>query len=509
MVGKTTKRKKPSGTIKTGKPRREGLPHKGANGVKRARETALDILVRVEAADSYADILLSKGLEGLKVEDKRLVTALVYGVLRWQLKVDWIIDCFSKIKTKRLEHRVLNALRLGVFQLLFLTRVPPHAAIDETVGHFSGERKKAGFVNAVLRMVDSGRGAITFPLLKKEPAKYVSVVFSHPEWLVKRWIGRYGVKEAIELCQAGLVEGPNSIRVNTLTHTRDGLKRELRAEGMEVRDSLYSEDGLIVTDTHGTLLDPKDRRYYITDEASQLVSRLCAPAPGDVVLDACAAPGGKSTHLAALMQGSGVVYAVDKHRARLSIVERAASRLGIEIIRTIRADSSTLELAPELPSVRVLHDTRPGAGPGKPRAKGQAIKLPADGFDCVLVDAPCSGLGVLRRTPDIKLKRTEEDISRVASLQKRLLFNLSRYVKKGGTLVYSVCTLEPEETCEVVKWFLEEKGGKGIDGGFVTDDASGYLPEACEPLITGEGYLRTLPHRHGIDGFFVVRFLRS
>ena len=457
--------------------------------VRSARGVALEILTRVEAGGAYADILLDRELKGLGEADRALATELVYGVLRWQIKIDWIIDCFSKIKTKKLEHRVLCALRMGVYQLLFLTRIPPQAAVSETVELVKpGGFRKAGFVNAVLRMVDSARSAISFPLLKREPVRYVSVVFSHPQWLVERWIRRYGIKEAIELCQANLRVPPVTIRTNTLALTRDELLKELEAEGIESEKTRYSPAGIEITVGQRGRLGTKDRRFYIQDEASQLVPLLLSPEPGESVLDACAAPGGKSIHIAQIMENRGVVYAMDKHASRLRLVDKLAKRFGVDIIRTFQADAAGLALQPALSGLPA--ELRQGTVPG-------------EGFDAVLVDAPCSGLGVIRRTPEIKLRRKEGDLEGLSSTQKRLLDNLSKYVRTGGRLVYSVCTFEPEETDEVVDWFLKGHGE------FHVEDASMYLPPECRALVDGNGYFRSYPHLHGLDGFFAVRMKRG
>jgi len=226
----------------------------------------------------------------------------------------------------------------------------------------------------------------------------------------------------------------------------------------------------------GGPLDPGDRRYYIQDEASQLVALLLGPAPGETVLDACAAPGGKATHIAQLMEDRGSLLAVDRSPARLKAVVRAAGRLGATIVRTLAADAA------------------------RPLAPGD---IPPGGFDAVLVDAPCTGLGVLRRTPDIKLRRREGDIKRSSELQGELLENLSATVRRGGRLVYSVCTFEPEETDEVVDAFLSTHRD------FSLEDARGRLPPACGPLVDERGFMRTMPHRGGMDGFFAARLRRA
>jgi 16S rRNA (cytosine967-C5)-methyltransferase len=436
--------------------------------------------MRIYAGGAYADIVLSGELAKIPEASRPLTTELVYGVLRHQYRLDWIIDSFSTIKTKKIEHRVLSALRLGVYQLAFLS-IPRHAVINETVGLVksggaggaagTAGAKKAGFVNAVLRKAAENLETIEYPGIEADPVRHISVYYSHPEWLVRRWIERYGVEFTLDLSKANIEIPPRTIRVNTLLTTVDALKAVLDGAGLEVTDGVCCPEALTVSGR----VNAVDPRYYIQDEASQLVSHLVGPKPGESVLDACAAPGGKATHLAALMNNEGVVYALDKYPGRIKSVVEAAGRLGASIVRPIVADSA-------------------GALP---------IDSSIDGFDAVLLDAPCSGLGVVRRSPDIKLRRSEEDIARLSVQQARLLGNLAGHVRRGGRMVYSVCTFEPEETDRVVKGFLSENKG------FVIEDALGYLPRGCEKMVDKEGFLRTYPHMHSLDGFFAARLKRS
>jgi 16S rRNA (cytosine967-C5)-methyltransferase len=438
---------------------------------KGARQTALYVLNRVDAG-AFADIALDGSLDGLAQRDRALATEIVYGVLRWRIHLDWVIDAFSSVKTRRLERAVANALRVGLYQLYFLTRVPPSAAIDSTVELVkAGGRKKAGFVNAVLRAAASGRDAVPWPDVREDPAGHVSAVYSHPEWMVRRWLARFGLDETIELCKVNLRPPPRTLRVNTLVTSREALCRDLVEAGFEARPAASSPDGVEITGGAGPL-GPKDPRYYIQDEASQVIAYLLSPGPGETVCDACAAPGGKTTHLAQLMRDTGAIYAFDRDRGRLETLKETAKRLGVRIVRTFALDAS-LPLPPEA--------------------------APPAGFDAILCDAPCSGLGVLRRTPDIKLRITEEDIKELSLRQTRLLDNLSGYLGRGGRMVYSVCSFEPEETEAVVEGFLEGHGG------FALENAGGCVPEECRVWAGSAGFLRTYPHRHGVDGFFAAR----
>ncbi|MBW7957438.1 MAG: 16S rRNA (cytosine(967)-C(5))-methyltransferase RsmB [Deltaproteobacteria bacterium] len=438
---------------------------------KGARDAALSVLDRVEGG-AYADILLDAELKGLSVPDAALATELTYGVLRWKLRLDYTIDLFSSIRAAKLERKVLNALRLGAYQLLFLTRVPASAAINESVELVKPDRKRAGFVNAVLRKILSEKERIALPP-EDDPIRRISIAWSHPEWMVRRWAERYGLEEAAGICRTGQEQPPRTVRVNTTLTTRERLAIELKNEGFEAVETRYSPYGLEVRG--GGALGAKDPRYYIQDEASQLVPILLAPRPGEAVLDACSAPGGKTSHMAQLMENKGIIYALDRHASRLRAVIETASRLGAErIIKIFEADAS----AP-------LDFIEEGT------------------FDAILCDAPCSGLGVLRRAPDSKYRRKEEDIKELAGIQARLLENLARYLKRGGRLVYSVCTFEPEETEATVYGFIEKHKE------FSVEDASGYLPPQCRELVDTNGFLRTFPHRHGMDGFFAARLIKG
>lgn len=439
--------------------------------VKGAREAAFTVLNRVEGGDAFADILLMKETQGLAANEAGLATEIVYGVLRWKLWLDYAIDLFSSIRTKKLEHRVLNALRTGAYQLLFLDRVPAPAAINESVKLVRKDgARKAGFVNAVLRKMDSERSTIA-PPEGASLEKRISVRWSHPEWLVKRWVSRYGAERAEALCRANQEVPPRVVRVNTLVTDRERLMNELSGAGCPVAPARYSPSGVEVAP--GPALSPLDPRYYIQDEASQLVSLLLSPEPGSKVLDACAAPGGKTTHLAQLMENRGSILALDRSEARLKSVEGAASRLGSAIIRTRLADAS----AP-------LESVKEGA------------------FDYILLDAPCTGLGVVRRSPDIRYRRVEKDIASAAVIQTALIENLAGYLEKGGVLVYSTCSFEPEETDFIVEGFL------GKNSGYLLEDASKTLPDVCAPLVDEKGFFRPDTQKYGMDGFFGARIRR-
>lgn len=437
------------------------------------RQAAVNVLSRVYGHGAYADIVLAGELEKVRPCDRGLTTEIVYGVLRRGMTIDWIIENISSIKIKKMERAVLMALRVGVYQIFFLSHVPDSASVNESVRLVRGQRKK-GFVNAVLRKAaDQQERLAAGPEKNLDQLTSLSITGSHPKWMVKRWLGRYGAEETAALLQANLNTPRKTLRTNTLRITREEFLRHLTDMGLRVTETLYSP---FAVDIEGGSLPSKIKNAGLAvaqDEASQMVAMLLSPRAGEHILDACAAPGGKTTHMAQMMEDKGTIIAIDKYDGRLKSIEEVSKRLGISIITPICGDSEEDDLLREIPE-----------------------KL----FDAILVDAPCSGLGVLGRTPDIKLRRSEEDIKAIAKTQKRLLTNLVRFLRPGGRLVYSVCSLEPEETGEVVEFFLREQHNVCFE------DASKILPKECGRLVDREGFLKTLPHRDHMDGFFAARF---
>ncbi len=445
-----------------------------------SRVSASKVLCRV-CTGGYADILLDSELSGLPPELRPFTTELVYGVLRSQVRIDYIISAFASVKPEKMEHKVLTALRLGVYQLLFLSGVPVHAAINESVELVrSLGRKRAGFVNGVLRRINLEGRDVRFPDIRKESVRHITFFYSHPEWIVRRWVDRYGIEGAVELCKANLEPPSKSIRVNRIKVPdetgRKELVEDLEKAGFTVNPNAYAPDGLELEGRGrlGARGEGVKSRFYIQDIGSQLISCLLSPEPGASVLDACAAPGGKSVHLAALMENRGSLYALERNKARAERLEVTLKRFGVTNSVVLRADS-------ELP-----------------------LKLGSNApneFDYVLCDAPCSGLGVLGRAPDIKARRKEADLADLSRRQKRLMENLSAYVKPGGVLVYSVCSGEPEESTEVIDTFLTKHPDFSIESG------AEHLPPSCLSLVDERGFLKTL-RQSGMDCFFAARLRR-
>jgi 16S rRNA (cytosine967-C5)-methyltransferase len=405
--------------------------------------------------------------------DKAFVREVVYGCMRWRGRLDWTISSYSRIKPLRMERLVLGILRIGAYQLLFMDRIPARAAVDESVklAKVRGRKDIAPFINGILRGIAEGRKAVAYPDQRAEPVDHIAAYYSHPLWMVRRWLDQRGVDETIALCKADNQMPPLTVRVNTLKGGRVEVIDRLHEEGIEAAPTPFSPLGVVLKDppslTSWGLF--QEGWLQVQDEASQLASFIVAPEPGERVLDVCAAPGGKTTHLAQLMGDHGEIVAVDISPVKLMLLQANCRRLGISIVEALAHDAQS--------------------------------PLPfSDGyFDRVLVDAPCTGLGTLRRHPDGKWRVVEADIPRLQKLQYQILAQAAPLVKEGGVLVYSTCTMTPEENEGVIEPFLAARKGFNLEGGLL------YLPPGCEGLIDEKGYFRTIPHRHGMDGFFAAR----
>jgi len=439
-----------------------------------ARGLAVKTLTRVEQSGAYLDKLLNYELSGsgLGDLDRRLLTELTTGVLRWQARLDWVLTGFYHGEFSKCIPVVKNALRVALYQILFLDRIPHSAAVNESVEivkRLKGLRS-ASVVNGVLRSVIRKLDAITYPEPDGDPARYLSIMFSHPLWMVRRWVARYGAEQTERLLAANNARPGVALRVNPLRGSVDDVMRHLAERGLHPVRSANIETMVHVEGLAGIGADPlfREGRYTIQDEGAALASMLAEVRPGMRVVDLCAAPGGKSTAMAERMQGLGEIVAVDKYDSKLKLIDTAARRLGFEdVIRT---------------------------------AAGDARKIALEPADVVLVDAPCSGLGVLAKKPDIKWKREPDDIDAMTKLQREILENAARMVKPGGHLVYSTCTIEPAENEDVVRAFLASHPE------FELVPASEVLPAS---VVDDDGFLRTLPHLHGMDGTFGARMRRT
>ncbi len=453
---------------------------------KTPRAICLDILNRIEEADLHPDRLLTdsfKRYRYLTSLDRSFLTELTYGVLRWKEKLDWVIRQFSKIPFEKIESGILNILRLGLYQIFFLSRTPSSAAVNESVElakPFRGEGG-AGFVNAVLRSAIRQKDEIRYPDIAEDPALHISVVQSHPHWLVQRWVKEMGVEETLKICTFNNQISPLTLRTNTLKMNRKDLMEKLRQKELSPFPTTYSEEGIVLKDPPPTSELPfiKEGLYIIQDEASQLVTYILDPKPGERILDACAAPGGKTTHMAQKMENQGEIYALDLSKGKLDLIEEMCQRLGIRIVKTIKGNAA------------------------------QSIPIPQGmKFDRILADVPCSGFGTLRRNPDLKWRRGEKDVKRLSELQLSILRNLSVYMKEGGVLIYSTCTVFHEENEDVVEKFLEEYPEFQLDQ--MDDVASAFIADGKEGFHTfiHSRYFKTFPPKNEMDGFFVARMIK-
>lgn len=442
--------------------------------MKTARQTALDVLCRVEEDGAYSAIAFDKAAQqnGLKPQDTAFAAALVYGVLERRITLDWQLNPYLKKGVKGLDCAVRNALRIGMYELCHMESVPDRAAVNEAVSlvRYAKKASAAGLVNAVLRGFIRDEKPLKLPDRKKQFDRHVSVRYGIPEWLIKQWRTQYGAKEAEQMAAATLERPPLYARVNTLKTTADVLIALLKQEGVSATAHPWLENCLMLTNTGSidALKAYRDGLFYIQDLSSQLCARMLGAKPGDTVLDICAAPGSKSFTAAQYMENRGAIHSFDLYEHKCRLIEQGAKRLGISIVQAAIRDGA--------------EDTR---------------ELPM--ADRILCDVPCSGLGIVRRKPEIRF-RSEESVDELPELQYRILCNATRFLKPGGTLIYSTCTTNKKENEAVVKRFLKENNWA--------------VPLQFTPLSDTidiiENFMAVLlPHRTGSDGFFFAALTRK
>jgi 16S rRNA (cytosine967-C5)-methyltransferase len=438
-----------------------------------ARPTAVKILNHVERSDAYLDKLLDVELKSsdLSNVDKSLLAEIVHGVIRWQGRLDWVLNKYTYGNFSKSEINVKNTLRCALYQIMFLERIPHYAIVNEAVEFAKRLRgdKMANMVNAVLRTVLRNLDNIHYPSLTDDPLQYLSIFYAHPVWMVKRWLKRFTPSDVEKLLAANNEVPPITLRINKLKIQPAEFLTLLDSQGIQYQGSAYIDYFVRVKSLSriGQLDAFQQGHFTVQDESAALPVLLLAPKPGDRVIDLCAAPGGKTTLIGELMHNEGEIIAVDKYEYKLNLVKTSCERLGIKNVSLALSDATEFETTP-------------------------AVK--------VLVDAPCSGLGVLRKKPDIKWKRLPEEIGQLADLQERLLGRAAALVAPGGTLVYSTCTTEPEENENVVRRFL------AAHPEFAIDAASHYVSHS---VVSDDGFVITFPHTHQIDGSFAARLVRS
>ena len=439
--------------------------------VTNPRQLAVLTLSSLEATEDFLREVLDLHLRenDLSSLDQGLYTELVYGTVRMQKNLDYVLSLFSKRPLHKLKPNVLNTLRVGAYQTLYLDRVPDSAAVNEAVklARLFEHQGVANFTNAILRQVVKNQKQIAYPPFEARPVEHLSLRYSFPEWVIEQWIGQWGFEETEALCLAMNQPPELHVRTNTLRITQEKLTDYLEQQGVHVESGRYAPEVLRVKPANKVLQDSalSQGLYYIQDESSVLAGHALQVQSGQQVYDLCSAPGGKTTHLAQLMEDRGGILAFDVNSARLAVVEENARRLGISIITTKTGDA-----------------TQPLGLKPAPR---------------VLVDAPCSGLGTMRHRPDIRWRKNLHELEQLQNIQRKILDTASNYVQSGGFLVYSTCTLTEQENQEVARWFLASRNN------FVSQPLPSWFPQNREEP---DWYRTFLPHRHHLDGFFVAVF---
>lgn len=437
------------------------------------RGFAIKILNRIDRTDAYLDKLLDIEIKNsnLSGPDKSLLFEIVHGVTRWQNRIDWILNGFYKGQFSKCIPNVKNSMRVALYQILFLDKIPDYAAVNEAVEFvkkFQGQ-KPADLTNAVLRNIIRSKDSIRYPDPNEDIVAYYSAYYSHPSWIVKRWIKRFGNEETEKLLIANNNKPSLTIRVNGLVSNIEELKSLLNKVELKFSPGKYLNEFLKMN----VLSNITDWEYFakgyfsVQDESTGLPVKLLNVKPGMRVLDLCAAPGGKTAFISDVMNNTGEVIALDRFESRLKILQKNLERLKVTNVKTLAIDANEFE--------------------------------DSELFDRILIDVPCSGLGTLTKKPDLKWKRDLGDIRKIVNIQYELLKKGASLVKVGGQIVYSTCTIEPEENFDNVKKFLEEYSNFRI-----INAADMFTSD----LIDENGCVRTFPHVHGLDGSFAVKLER-
>lgn len=441
------------------------------------RELVLEILLEVAEKGMYSHIVLRDVLSKYQYLDKKeraFITRVSEGTLEHMTELDYILDQFSKVKVKKMKPVIRNILRSAAYQLKYMDTVPDSAVCNEAVklAVKKGFGNLRGFVNGVLRNVARGLDDVVYP---EGELERLSVCYSMPEWILKLWLASYGGTTVEQMLKAFQAETPLTIRCNRQHNTPKELAEKLAKEGVQAQPHPYLPYAFRISgyDYLADLESFQDGDFYVQDISSMLVGEIAAPQEGDVVIDVCAAPGGKSLHLAEMLSGTGHVQARDLTPYKVELIEENISRSGFQNMEAVVWDALEWDETAE------------------------------ETADIVLADLPCSGLGVLGRKTDLKYKATLENAQKLASLQKDILKTVQNYVKPGGKLVYSTCTIHEAENMENVRWFLEQFPA------FSLMDIRGNLPEELQGDVQEKGCLQLLPGVHQSDGFFIAAFEKA
>ncbi|WHE08247.1 16S rRNA (cytosine(967)-C(5))-methyltransferase RsmB [Thermoanaerobacterium thermosaccharolyticum] len=443
------------------------------------RDIAFKILYDVLAKKGYLNIVLNKYLNNNEIEDvdKSFIKEIVFGTIERKYTLDRIIDHYSTKGIKKIDDKVLIILEMGLFQLMYMDKVPDYAAINESVNlakKYIG-KYASKFVNAVLRSYLRNTKQIKFSQPDENLIEYLSFKYSFPEWIVKRLLNNYD-RDATESILESLNGRPEiSIRINTLKIDGKNFEKKLKDRGLNYKKGLYNDDAYYI----GLKNITNDEMYnegliQVQDEGAMIISKVLSPKPDDMVMDVCSAPGGKTTHLSQLMNNKGKIVAFDIYEHKIDLIKRNCRRLGIDNVDALVFDSTNVN--------------------------SEYI----DKADKVLVDVPCSGIGIIRKKPDIKLKNyTEKDFEELNNIQYRILSSSSKYVKRGGYILYSTCTIGREENMNVVDKFLNENKE------FKISDIRPFLPEKLISYVDDRGCIQLLPNINNTDGFFICKMQRN
>jgi len=446
-----------------------------------ARSCAVKIICRCERTDSYLEKLIDAELknDSLNDFDKALLNEISHGVIRWMRRLDWFLNGFYRGNYEKCLPEVRNAMRVALYQILFLNKIPYSAAVNEAVEFIKrihGE-KHAGVVNGLLRTIIRTLENLVWPTREIDEVNYLGIIQSHPNWMVRRWINRFGFDETVKLCEENNKRPVMSLRVNSLKISNGDFENYLKEKNLYYKNGNFL-DNFFTTKTMSKIYTDElfsQGFFSVQDESAGLVAKLMDPKKDDLILDVCSAPGGKTSHMSELMNNEGQIIAVEKYLSRLEVMSKNLERLGVKNVKKIH-DDICQPVSKEL----------------KENLLGKADKI--------LVDAPCSGLGVLSKKPDIKWKRVLEDICNLQKLQVEILENSVKYLKPSGVLVYSTCTTETEENMDVVNIFLTNHPE------FSIDNAGKYV---SEKVVNKDGCIELFPHKHNVDGAFSVRLIRN
>lgn len=445
--------------------------------VDKVREVALKVLYNIEVNKAYSNITLDEEInKNIKILDNRdigFISELTYGVITWKLTIDEIIKKYSNLRLKKISPWILNILRMGIYQIVFLNKVPKSAAVNESVNLAKryGHKGSSNFVNAILRKVSKNDYEEMFNI--ENNVERISKTNSMPVWIVETLLKENTLEKVEEICKNSNLKPELSIRVNNLKTSKEELKKKLEEKDIKVENGVL-EDFLILKNAKNieNIEEFKNGFFTVQDEAAGLTAKILNPQINDTVLDACSSPGGKTTYLAEIMKDKGEVIAFDIHPHRVKLVEQVSKRLNLKSIKTDVKDSS-------------IYDE-------KYKEK----------FDKILLDVPCLGLGVLKRKPDIKWQRKKEDIKEISKIQKQILDTCSKYLKKGGALVYSTCSILKEENEDVVNEFLEENENFEMEK--IELEENNYFKKFCK----NNKFLQVYQSEKS-DGFFICKMIKK